>query len=166
MESLQTVSLPEWRYHEDLAHPEDPSLNDADWPVVKTREEWKTGARVLRRLIEIPEKLNGYAVRGARVKLDLRFTSNESMTITIFSNGSLVERGDEDTQQPILLTENAQPGQKFLIAVRVDDAPVGTQMYPSTLPLDPPPNRPHPPILRQQIPPAHPHPPPLPNAKP
>jgi len=41
LESLQTVSLPEWRYHEDLAHPEDPSLNDADWPVVKTREEWK-----------------------------------------------------------------------------------------------------------------------------
>src|SRR6266403_535647 len=70
LESLRTVALPEWRYHEDLAHPEDPSLNDADWPVVKTREEWKTGARVLRRLIEIPEKLNGYAVRGMRVKLE------------------------------------------------------------------------------------------------
>src|SRR5256885_8225703 len=25
LESLQTVSLPEWRYHEDLAHPEDRS---------------------------------------------------------------------------------------------------------------------------------------------
>jgi alpha-mannosidase len=151
LESLQTVSLPEWRYHEDLAHPEDPSLNDADWPVVKTREEWKTGARVLRRLIEIPEKLNGYAVRGARVKLELLFTSNESMTIAIFSNGSLVERGDEDMQQPILLTENAQPGQKFLIAVRVDNAAVGTQMYRSQLNLEAAPDRPEPNILREEI---------------
>ena len=151
LQSLQTMSLPEWRYKEDLAHPEDPGLNDADWPVVKTREEWKTGARVLRRLIEIPEKLSGYAVRGSRVKLEVLFTSNESMTITVFSNGSLVERGDEDTQQPILLTENAQPGQKFLIAVRVDNAPVGTQMYRSTLTLEAAPNRPDPSILREEI---------------
>src|SRR5260370_7177215 len=141
----------EWRWQEEVAHLEDPSLNDADWPVVKTREEWKTGARVLRRQIEIPEKLNGYAVRGSRVKLDVLFTSNDSMTITVFSNGSLVERGDEDTQQPILLTENAQPGQKFLIAVRVDNAPFGTQMYQSTLNLKAPPNRPHPNILRQAL---------------
>ncbi len=151
LEALQTVALPEWRYHEDLAHPEDPNLNDADWPVVKTREEWKTGARVLRHLIEIPEKLNGYAVRGMRVKLEVLFTSNETMTITVFSNGSLVGRGDEDTQQPILLTENAQPGQKFLIAVRVDNAPVGTQMYRSRLNLEASPNRPDPNVLREEI---------------
>src|SRR5882672_3124001 len=151
LESLETMALPEWRYHEDLAHPEDPSLNDADWPAVKTREEWKTGARVLRRLIEIPEKLNGYAVRGARVKLEILFTSNETMTITVFSNGSLVEHGDEDTQQPILLAENAQPGQKFLIAVRVDNAPVGTQIYRSQLNLEAAPNRPDPNILREEI---------------
>src|SRR6266699_3602926 len=151
LESLQTVALPEWRYREDLAHPEDPSLNDADWPVVKTGEEWKTGARVLRHVIEIPEKLNGYAVRGTRVKLEVSFTSNDSMTITVFSNGSLVERCDEDTQQPILLTENAQPGQKFLIAVRVDNAPVGTQMYGSRLDLEAAPTRPDPNILREEI---------------
>src|SRR6266436_389601 len=151
LQSLQTMSLPEWRYKEDLAHPEDPGLNDADWPVMKTREEWKTGARVLRRLIEIPEKLSGYAVRGSRVKLEVLFTSNDSITITVFSNGSLVERGDEDTQQPILLAENAQPGQKFLIAVRVDNAPVGTQMYRSQLNLEAAPNRPDPKILREEI---------------
>src|SRR5712664_4260994 len=151
LESLETMALPEWRYHEDLAHPEDPSLNDADWPAVKSNEEWKTGARVLRRLIEIPEKLNGYAVRGARVKLEVLFTSNESMTITVFSKCSLVEHGDEDTQQPILLAENAQPGQNFLIAVRVDNAPVGTQMYRSQLNLVAAPNRPDPNILREEI---------------
>jgi alpha-mannosidase len=151
LESLLRVSLPEWRYHADMAHPEDPAVNDADWPAVKLRDEWKTGARVLRRTIEIPENINAYAVRGARVKLDLRFSSNDSITITVFSNGSLVERSDEDTQQPILLTENAQPGQKFAIAVRVDCGKGGTHFYHSQLNLESAPSRPDPGILREEI---------------
>jgi hypothetical protein len=151
LESLEMVQLPEWRYHGDMPHPEDPSVSDTDWPVVKLREEWKTGARVLRRTIEIPEKINGYAVRGARVKLDLRFSSNDSITITVFSNGSLVERGDEDTQQPISLTENAQPGQTFVIAVRVDCGEGGTHFYRSQLNLEAAANRPDPGILREEI---------------
>ncbi|OLC98531.1 MAG: hypothetical protein AUH86_04560 [Acidobacteria bacterium 13_1_40CM_4_58_4] len=151
LNSLQTVQLPEWRYHADMPHPEGPAVNDADWPVVKLREEWKTGPRVLRRTIEIPEKINGYAVRGERVKLNLRIGSNDSSTITAFSNGSLVERGDEDTQQPILLAENVQPGQKFLVAVRVDCADGGTQFYQSELKLEAVPNRPDPAILREEI---------------
>lgn len=151
LESLMKVSLPEWHYHADMAHPEDLSVNDADWPIAKIREEWKTGARVLRRTIEIPEKINGYAVRGARVKLELFFTSNDSITVTVFSNGSLVERGDEDTQQPVLLTENAQPGQKFVIAVRVDAGKGGTQFYRSQLNLEAAANRPDPSILREEI---------------
>jgi len=151
LESLQTLPLLEWRYHMDMPHPEDPSVSDSGWPVVKPREEWKTGPRILRRTIEIPEKLNGYTVRGARVKLDLLFTSNDSITITAFSNGSLVERADEDTQQPILLTESAQPGQKFVIAVRVNASEVGTQFYQSQLKFEAAPNRPDPTLLREEI---------------
>src|SRR5579863_7769621 len=151
LESIQTLPLPEWRYHADLAHPEDPSLSDADWPTMKIREEWKTGARDFRGSIEIPEKINGYAVRGSRVKLELLLTSNDSITITVFSNGSLVERGDEDTQQAILLTENAQPGQKFLIAVRVNAGQGGTQIYRSQLNLEAPASRPDPSILREEL---------------
>src|SRR5258708_34203252 len=118
---------------------------------MKIHEEWKTGARVLRGSIEIPEKINGYAVRGSRVKLELLLTSNDSITITVFSNGSLVERGDEDTQQAILLTENAQPGQKFLIAVRVNAAQGGTQIYRSRPNCAARPNRPDPARLRDDI---------------
>ena len=49
------------------------------------------------------------------------------LTITVFSNGAILYRGNDDDILPILLTENAQPGQKFLVAVRVvaaDDAQV------------------------------------------
>jgi len=151
LESLQTLPLSEWRYHSDMPHPEDPSVNDADWPTVKLREEWKMGPRVLRRTIEIPEKLNGYKVRGARMKLDLLFTSNDSIAISVFSNGSLVERCDEDTQQPILLTENAQPGQKFVIAVRINAGEAGTQFHQSQLKFEAASSRPDPNLIREEI---------------
>ena len=151
LESLKTLPFLEWQYHADMPHPEDPTLSDSDWPTVKIREEWKTGSRVLRRAIEIPEKINGYAVRGSRVKLELFLTSNDSMTITVFSNGSLVERGDEDTQQAILLTENAQPGQKFVIAVRADAGGGRTRIYGSRLHLEASTNRPDPNMLGEEI---------------
>ena len=151
LESLLEIPLPEWRYHADMAHPEDPSVNDGDWPAIKMREEWKDGARVFRRTIEIPEKINGYAVKGARIKLELFFGSNDSMTVSVFSNGSLVERSDEDAQQPILLTENAQPGQKFMIAVRVNAGDKGTEIYQSLLRLEAAANRPDPNILGEEI---------------
>jgi hypothetical protein len=150
LESLTVLVQPEWRYHADIPHPEDSELSDADWPTVKTREGWKSGARVLRRWIEIPEKINGYTTRGAKVSLDLYFGSDERLLITVFSNGSLVARGD-DTQQPIPLTRSAQPGQKFLIAVRLDCLPVNTQIYESQLRIEPPASRPAPEIIRTEI---------------
>jgi alpha-mannosidase len=149
--SLTVLSLEEWRYHADIPHPESPELNDNDWQTVKTREGWKTGTRVVRRWIEIPEKINGYSTRGAGVSLELFFGSDERLLLTVFSNGSLVARGDEDTQQPIPLTNNAQPGQKFLVAVRLDCSEVNTQIYESQLRIQPPASRPDPEMIRTEI---------------
>jgi hypothetical protein len=49
--------------------------------------------------------------------------------ISVFSNGSLVSRGDDDMQQSIPLTTNARPGQKFLIAVRIDAPEIETRIH-------------------------------------
>src|SRR5438445_12519230 len=70
LNSLQTVQLPEWRYHADMPHPEGPAVNDADWPVVKPPEEWKTGPRGRPRTIESPAKINCYAVRAQPMQLN------------------------------------------------------------------------------------------------
>jgi len=156
--ALVTKPLPEWRFHLDLPHPEDPSLNDSDWQVMtaspSTRDEdqnhWK-GARVFRRWIEIPEKLNGYAVKGSRVTFDLRFGSDANAIITVFFNGSILFHGDENTQQPLLLSENAQPGQKYLIAARVDAGNVDTALFRSDLKIEPAAGRPDPHRLREEI---------------
>jgi alpha-mannosidase len=155
LESLTTLPLSEWRFHADVPHPEDSSLNDSGWEAVKVGDKWSTGSRVLRRWIEIPEKINGYAVRGGRAKLDLSFdfmwNNKGPVMISVFSNGSLVSRGDDDMQQPIPLTENAQPGQKFLIAVRIDAPDVETQFHHAQLSIEPATSRPDPAMLRMEI---------------
>jgi len=151
LESLTTLALPGWRSHADIPHPEDPTLDDSNWGTVRTNQLWSDGARVLRRSVEIPQELNGYSTRAASVKLDLAFDSDAAIVVTVFSNGSVVYRGAEETQQPILLTENAQPGQKFLIAVRLDAQPVDTRISASRLILEPASGRPSPNSLREEF---------------
>ncbi len=110
------------------------------------------GTRVFRRWIQIPQKIDGYATQGARVSLDLRFGSPGSLRITVFSNGAILYRGSDDDILPVLLTENAQPGQKFLIAARVvagDD--VQSEFFHSELTLEPPHTRPDPAFLRVEL---------------
>jgi len=51
----------------------------------------------------------------------------------------------------ILLTENAQPGQKFVIAVRADAGGRQTPIYGRRLHLEAPTNRPNPNILGEEI---------------
>jgi alpha-mannosidase len=163
LQSLSTQPEAEWRFHPDVPHPEDLSLNDSDWPVFhvknvsgaggqNTGQEHWTGTRVFRRWIQIPETINGYATGGSQVKLDLRFGSRSSLRITVFSNGATLYRGSDDDILPVLLTENAQPGQKFLVAARVvADDDVQSEFLHSDLILEPPPSRPNPALLRMEI---------------
>ena len=154
LESLTMLPLSDWRFHADVPHPEDSSLDDSGWETAKVGDKWSTGSRVLRRWIELPEKINGYAIQGARAKLDMRFDFNWNnkgpVMIAVFSNGSLVSRGDDDMQQPILLTEKAQPGQKFLIAVRIDAPEVETLFHHAQLCIEPT-GRPDPSMLRMEM---------------
>ncbi|HLW87670.1 MAG TPA: glycoside hydrolase family 38 C-terminal domain-containing protein [Terriglobales bacterium] len=149
--SLTTLPLPEWKWHEDVPHPEDPSLDDSGWEAVRLGTKWSTGTRVFRHWIEVPEKIDGYAIQGGRIKLDLALDSNGSDEIAVFSNGSLVSRGNEDTLQPVPLTENAQPGQKLLIVVRMEATEVESNFYKAALIIEPPASRPDPALLRMEI---------------
>jgi alpha-mannosidase len=151
LNSMVTVPLDSWKFHPDIAHPEDTTVDDKDWPTLKTGEEWKTGPRVLRRLIELPATVNGYKIQGARVRLQMSVDSRDFVTITIFSNGSMVSRTDGDSLQPVVLTENAQPGEKFLIAIRFQAAEVSTQIRSSQLQITPSASRPDPGIFREEI---------------
>ena len=152
LQSISVVPVQDWRHHADIAHPEEVSLNDSDWPILPFNKIYNDGPRDLRQIIEIPASLKGYDLRGAKVALELRITSDERMMISTFSNGSLVFRGDEDQQEPIPLTNNAQPGQRFVIAVRVGSQPgIGTRVYRSQLLITPATGRPDPGLIRTEI---------------
>jgi alpha-mannosidase len=163
LQSLLQQGETAWRSRADVPHPEDPALSDAAWDAFAVKnvsgpggghavEQHWMGTRVFRRWVQIPEKINGYATQGSRVLLDLRFGSPGSLMITVFSNGSVLYRGDDDNILPVLLSANAQPGQKFLVAARVvtgDD--VQSEFFHSTLVIEPPSTRPDPSLLRTEI---------------
>jgi len=163
LQSLTRQDEPAWRFHADIPHPEDPASNDSGWGTLTVKnisegggghaneEDW-TGSRVFRRWIQIPEKINGYATQGSEVRLDLRFGSPGSLMITVFSNGAILYRGSDDDILPVLLTENAQPGQKFLVAARVVAGDgVQCEFFHSELVIAPPRTRPDPELLRTEI---------------
>ncbi len=163
LRALTVQGETDWRFHGDLPHPEDSGLNDSDWGVFTVKnvsgpggknpneEHWK-GTRVFRRWIQIPEKMNGYATAGARVMLDLRFGSPNGLAITVFSNETIVYRGSDDDILPVLLTQSARPGEKFLIAARVvggDD--IQSEFFHSEITIEPPHTRPDPSFLRMEV---------------
>jgi alpha-mannosidase len=163
LQSLTHQGETQWHFHADVPHPEDPRLNDADWGSFTVKnisgpgggnanEEHWTGTRVFRRWVQVPEKINGYATQGSRIMLDLRFGSPGSLMITVFSNGAILYRGNDDDILPVLLTESAQPGQRFLVAARVvagDD--VQSEFFHSELIIQPTQMRPDPGFLRTEI---------------
>src|SRR6202140_1673158 len=163
LDALTRQAEPEWRFHTDIPHPEDPTVNDSDWGSITINnvsgpggnnangEHWQ-GTRVFRRWVQVPEKINGYATQGAQVALRLRFRSRDGLRISVFSNGVILYRGSDDDILPMLLTENAQPGQKFLVAARVvagDD--VQAEFVRSELTIQPPKTRPDPAFLRSEL---------------
>ena len=158
LQSITVIPLLTWQAHAaDLPHGEDPAINTSDWQQVKAKEDWK-GSRWLRLTSEVPAQLNGYSLQGARISLDLHVSSDDAIQISVFSNGNMVARTDEDGQVPITLIENAQPGQKLVLAVRVLDSGGGgccggdsTRIDHAELGIQPPPDRPDPALMRLQI---------------
>ncbi|MGA2696128.1 MAG: glycoside hydrolase family 38 C-terminal domain-containing protein [Terriglobales bacterium] len=122
LHAITTISLDEWQVHDaNLAHGEDPAQDLGGWQTTKVHEDWE-GSRWLVRKFEVPAQLNGYNLLASHIVLDLHVGSADAIQVSVFSNGSMVARTDEDGQVPIPLIENAQPGQELFIAVRVVDS--------------------------------------------
>ncbi len=116
--TLDSLPADEWHYHAgDLAHGEDPSLDDSAWPVVKPHSHAPNDAVWYRRLIEVPKTLNGYDLTGARIWFQFRANANGPMPQIIYFNGRRVALGDD--LEPIVLFDQARPGDKVLVAVKL-----------------------------------------------
>ena len=155
LESLNMLPSGQWRYHEgDVPHGEDPKLDDSSWKLVNTQGDRRhhfiapKEAVWFRREIEVPQTLNGYDLTGARVWFRFRAEANGPVPEIIYFNGRRVALGDD--LEPIVLFEDAKPGDKLLVAVKllptVDEKHVG-----SIITLDFATNRPNPSDLNTEF---------------
>ena len=118
LSSFENLPGDEWRYHiGDLAHGEDPALNDSSWPEAKPHSKAPVEAVWYRRLIEVPKTLNGYDLTGARIWFQFRANANGPVPEIIYFNGRRVALGDD--LEPIVLFDQAKPGDKILVAVKL-----------------------------------------------
>ena len=115
---LDTLPAGPWRFHAgDMAHGEQPSLDDSGWQQVAPKTTAPKDAVWYRREIEVPKTLNGYDLTGARISFRFRAYANGPMPEIIYFNGRRVALGDD--LEPIVLFDDAKPGDKTLVAVKL-----------------------------------------------
>jgi alpha-mannosidase len=142
--------LPEgaWKYHAgDIAHGESVDLNDTAWPVAVKDKTASKDAVWFRQWIEVPKSLDGYDLTGTRIWF--RFQTNENAPQIIYFNGRRVALGED--LEPIVLFENAKPGDKILIAVKLLATEHAKRFRSSKTKIDFSDSRPNPEDLRQEL---------------
>jgi len=148
LESLVNVDLAQIRYSSaDDARASSSDLDDSSW------QEWKPGTEFpgqsawLRMRWEVPAQVNGYEIRGTRVRLSL--DAYNADTVRTFVNGVALAEGEEG--DPLLLAEHALPGQKIVIAVHATWLEWNWTFRGAKILLDLPPGRPDPGMLAQEF---------------
>ena len=149
--SLNVFPVTGWRFHPaDIAHGEDPALDDSSWPLAKTPRNITDHEAVwYRARLTVPKTLNGYDLTGARIWLRFDVSANGPMPEILYFDGRRVALG-EDLEQTVLF-ENAKPGDSVLVTVKLlhtndDKRFQGVQMH-----IDMAPGRPNPLDLRTQF---------------
>src|SRR5271157_1738327 len=95
LEAMTSLPLAQWRSHADMPHGEDPALDDSTWTPVTLSAGRGGGPGAAaagggdawyRATMEIPQTAGRHDIRGARIRLQVRF-SNDGR---VFFNGGLV----------------------------------------------------------------------------
>jgi alpha-mannosidase len=116
--SLNSIPAADWKFHAgDVAHGEDPALDDSSWQAISAPSRGPLEAVWYRRWIEVPKTLNGYDLSGARIWFQFAASANGPMPEIIYFNGRRVALGDD--LEPIVLFDRARPGERTLVAVKL-----------------------------------------------
>ena len=116
--SLGQLPAGTWKMHTgDLAHGEAVSLDETDWQPVALMAKAPNDAVWFRQTIQIPDTLNGYDLSGARIWFQFHAEANGPMPQMIYFNGRRAAMGED--LEPIVLLDDAHPGDKVVIAVKL-----------------------------------------------
>jgi alpha-mannosidase len=136
-----------WKMHAgDVAHGEDPKLDDSGWQTVKMPGKAPNDAVWFRQTITVPETLYGYDLTGARVWFQFHADANGSVPEILYFNGRRVALGED--LEPVVL---GKPGDKVTVAVKLMHTEDVKSLRAATLNIDFAEGRPNPEDLRVEF---------------
>jgi alpha-mannosidase len=139
-----------WRMHGgDLAHGEAVNLDEGAWTPIAVEAKAPNEAAWFRQTFEVPATLNGYDLTGARIWFQFHASANGPMPQILYFNGRRVAMGDD--LEPVVLFDNAKPGEKVTVAVKLLHTVDVKSFRGATLNIDFPESRPNPEDLRQEF---------------
>ena len=94
-----------------------PDLDESGWTVIAPKSELPNGSAWFRQTYEVPQTLHGYDLTGARIWFQFHADANGPMPEIIYFNGRRVALGDD--LEPIILFDNAKPGDRVTVAVKL-----------------------------------------------
>src|SRR5262249_22415545 len=101
----------------DMPHGEAVDLDDSSWEEVKVPAENPKNALWYRTRIEVPQTVHGLDVTGARIWFEFNVDADGLGPEIVYLNGRRVAMGED--LEPIVLFENAKPGDRVLVAVKL-----------------------------------------------
>lgn len=147
---LNAFPAEEWRYHVgDLAHGEATTLDDSSWQMVKPGSEAPKEAVWYRRVIEIPKSFHGYDATGTKISFRFEAAADDDVPEIVYFDGRRVALGAD--LEPIVLTNDAKPGQRFLVAVKLLQTAGPKTFQRVSLHVDFAENRPNPKDFRSEL---------------
>jgi alpha-mannosidase len=139
-----------WKLHAgDLAHGEAVNLDESDWQPIATGAKAPKDAVWFRQTYQIPATLNGYDLTGGRIWFQFHAYANGPMPEILYFNGRRVAMGDD--LEPVVLFDNAKPGDKVTVAVKLLHTVDDKNFRGATLKIDFLEGRPNPEDLRQEF---------------
>ncbi len=145
-------SLPDgtWKMHPgDLAHGEAVNLDDSGWETIAPKGTAPNEAVWFRQTYVVPPTLNGYDLTGSRIWFQFHAEANGPMPEILYFNGRRVALGDD--LEPVVLFDDAKPGDKVTVAVKLLHTVDQKRFRGAMLKIDFPENRPNPEDLRLEF---------------
>ena len=139
-----------WKMHGgDLAHGEAANLDDSGWEPIQRGAKAPNDAVWFRQTFQIPATLSGYDLTGARIWFQFHASANGPMPQILYFNGRRVAMGDD--LEPVVLFDDAKPGEKVTVAVKLLHTVDKKSFHGATLKIDFPASRPNPEDLRLEF---------------
>jgi alpha-mannosidase len=118
LSSLSQLPEGTWKVHGgDLAHGEAVDLDESNWQAAVVGDKEPNESVWFRQTFQVPDTLNGYDLTGSRIWFQFHAYANGPMPEILYFNGRRVSLGED--LEPIVLLDDARPGDKVVIAVKL-----------------------------------------------